>query len=178
MIDVSARKGIEMCGTQLGQTTTRRGAKLHLAVSGLAACGAGSGRIIAATTIPAHKITALGSLCRTCQRILRLRYTAAEAAKVAPKGYRIATWTGWSGQAITIAGPCPTGYSSSQATAWDALIDARIHQTRTAVAARKARAAKAAREAIDSHFCRECGKGLSHFDHQAASAHGYCFDCA
>lgn len=57
-----------------GYVTTRDGARNHLAVTGLAWCGAGSGRIIGDTTDLTPAIAA--DLCRRCRRRAEILATA------------------------------------------------------------------------------------------------------
>lgn len=57
--------------TKVGHVTTRRNARLHLAVNGLAYCGAGNGRILG----PSRDVAATdrGHLCRRCGKALAQR---------------------------------------------------------------------------------------------------------
>lgn len=65
----------------VGTVTTRKGARLHLAVHGLAYCGAGTGRILG----PARELTAgdAAVVCRRCSR--RLAAIVAQEIEVAAR---------------------------------------------------------------------------------------------
>lgn len=70
--------------TYIGRVSTRRGARRHLALHGLAYCGAGTGRIITAELLTpelARTATTAGDTCRRCAAALddRVRHLVTQA---------------------------------------------------------------------------------------------------
>jgi hypothetical protein len=57
----------------IGKVSTRKGARYHLDTLGLAHCGAGTGRIMAATRWVADGTVQLTTVCRRCLKALRAR---------------------------------------------------------------------------------------------------------
>lgn len=56
-------------GILVGRVTTRKGARLHLALNGLASCGAGSGRITG--QVQPLTVELAARLCRRCAHLVR-----------------------------------------------------------------------------------------------------------
>jgi len=160
----------------IGQVTT--GGRYHTNLHGLAACGAGSGRIRKNTIIPATSADAWGTVCKRCIRGLRRNVTAADAQAAAPRGLRISQ----TNAGLLVTSTALDGWNTSAATAWDALRAARLRrgeQIRTAQAAKAERAAReATRSAAAAHYCRECGNRLQWEEYGATNMPGYCFNCA
>jgi hypothetical protein len=164
--------------TTIGQVTTN--GKWHLNLHGLAACGAGTGRIIRATITTATDLKAHGATCKRCLPGLRRDVTLTEATQALPKrgGYRISsTRTGL----LVLAG-FGCGWNHTATTPWDAMRLARQHRgqvVRAERAAKAERARRAATTAAVAHLhCRNCGGRLSDFDLHASPVEGLHFDCA
>lgn len=161
--------------TTIGQVTT--GGRYHLNLHGLAACGAGTGRILHSTVIPATSATAYGNYCKRCQRAMARTVTIDEVAAAVPNGgYKIRK----AGRGFMAFGPSAQNWDA--ASPWEALAitrRARGAQVRAARAAKAERERAAQQRAAVAHLhCQECGRRLSDQDLMTPVVPGYCFDCA
>jgi hypothetical protein len=163
--------------TTIGQVTT--GGRYHLNLHGLAACGSGTGRIIASTVVPATTAAAHKHTCKRCMRGLARDLALEEATAGLPRGYRISSTS----VGLLVLAPFGTGWNTAAASPYEAMRAARVHRGQVVRSAQAAKAEaeaerKAAKGAAAAHFyCRECGGRLSDFDLNASPVVGMHFDC-